>query len=125
MTTTPDTLATAPFAPGRPCDQCGGFLSGKQERFCSRACSSSWWDAQHPRINRGPAGPREGTIKALILGLMADGQWRTEQEIADAIHAFAHTVGARLSELRKRHPIERDPPHRGGGVHRYRLVGRE
>lgn len=105
------------------CRECKGPLSGKQTDFCSKLCNGRWWNAQFPRINRSERGPRQGTLKALILGYLADGQWRTEQQIADEIHGFAHSVGARLSELRRAgHPIEVDPPHRGGRVHRYRLV---
>jgi hypothetical protein len=106
-----------------PCGYCGGPLSGRQKAFCSDPHRMAFYDQQHPRINRGPRGPREGTLKALILAYLADGQWRTEQQIADEIHGFAHSVGARLSELRRAgQPIEVDPPHRGGGVHRYRLL---
>lgn len=119
----PGTLASA--LDGLPECACGcrQILTGRQKRFASRICCSRWWDQRHPRINLGPVGPRQGTIKALILGYLADGAWRTEQQIADAIHAFAHSVGARLSELRRAgQPIE---VQRGGGnVKRYRLVGR-
>lgn len=92
----------------RVCGYCGFPLTGsKKKRFCSDLHRMAYWDQAHPRVNRGAAGPRQGTVKALILGLLADGQWRTDQQIADAIHAFAHTVSARISELiRAGHPIE-------------------
>src|SRR5688572_3498365 len=65
---------------------CGGILAGRKKRFASRLCNSRFYDREHPRINRGPRGPREGTLKALILAYLADGAWRTEQQIADSIH---------------------------------------
>lgn len=107
----------------RLCDcGCGQALKRKQKRWASGACSARWWNAQFPRINRDEAGPRQGTLKSLILGFLAfhDGQWHTEQQIADAIHGFAHSVGARLSEIRRAgHPIE---VRRQGRLKAYRLV---
>lgn len=101
------------------CDYCHKVLVGRQKRFCSRLCCSRWWDQEHPRINR-QEGPRQGTLKAGILTFLAENPgWHTEQQIADAIHAFAHSVGARLSELRRAgHPIETE---RLGRLKRYRL----
>lgn len=68
--------------------------------------------------------PREGTILALILGLLQDGEWRTQHQIAEAVRAFPHSVGARLSELRKRnHRIECDAKNGNSRrAHRFRLV---
>jgi hypothetical protein len=113
----------------KPCDHCGRPLTGKQERFCSRLCSSRWYDQQFPRINRGPDGPREGTLHHAILGFLVanPGQWFTVHEIAEAVRAFPHSVSARLSELRRRgQPIESDA--RNGNsrrAHRFRLAIKE
>lgn len=106
------------------CAQCGGALSGRQTKFCSDACNTRWWDAQHARINRGPAGPREGTIRDAILGYLADGEWRTKAEIAFAVRAHEHSVGSRLSELRRKGlRIESDAKNGNATrAHRFRLV---
>lgn len=99
---------------------CGGVLTGRQRAFASGACRARWFDLAHPRINRSEAGPRRGTLKAAILTYLRENPGEhTEQQIADAIHAFAHSVGARLSELyRAGEPIEK---RRGpGNVRLYR-----
>ena len=92
----------------RKSDACGAMLAPRQERFCGDRCRKGWWNAAHPMINRGPEGPREGTLKAAIVSFLRDnpGEW-TKRQIADAIHAFEHSVGTRLSELRRANePIE-------------------
>lgn len=90
------------------CEVCGGPLGKRQRRFCCEQHRFAAWDASHPRINRSAAGPREGTLKAAILQFLRDNPGEhTEQQIADAIHGFSHSVGARLSELRRANePIE-------------------
>lgn len=107
-----------------PCDcGCGVRLTGRQKHFASRICCSRWYDAQHPRVNP-PGLPREGTILAAMLRVMADGEWRTAHQIAEAVRAFPHSVSARLAEARKRgYSIETDA--RNGNSrrsHRFRLV---
>ena len=106
----------------RTCEWCAWILRPRQRRFCSESHRKAWWEANHPRI--GDRGRREvGTLKRQIKDLMADGEWRTEQQITDSIHGFAHSVGARLSELRRANePIEvrRGP----GNVKLYRWAGR-
>ena len=103
---------------------CGLPLTGHQKRFASRVCSSRYWDAQHPRVNVLPDG-REGTIRDAILAVMADGVWRSAHQIAEAVHAFPHSVSARLSELRRKgFNVETDA--RNGNsrrAHRFRLGG--
>lgn len=104
----------------RSCGFCAGRLRRRDRRFCGDPCRKASWDAKHPRINRSEAGPRQGTLKAAILAFLRDNPGEhTEQQIADAIHAFSHSVGARLSELRRAgEPIasRRGP----GGVRLYR-----
>lgn len=118
-----DARIAIPTIPGpqdaKTCAWCGGERKGRRKRFCADECSKAWWESEHPRINRSEHGPRQGTLKALILGYLSDGLWHTEQQIADGIHAFAHSVGARLSELRRAgQPIEVDPRR----IRRYRLA---
>jgi len=121
----PDAPAGEINARERICEcGCGVRLTGRQERFASRPCSSRWWDQQHPRINRGPAGPREGSILHAMLALLADGAWRTALEIADAVRAREHSVSARLAEARKRgYVIESDAAvGNTRRAHRFRLL---
>jgi hypothetical protein len=112
----------------RLCAHCGGPLQGRQKRFCSAAHRMERWDLEHPRINRGPEGPREGTLRQAIIGFLDShpGEWFTVHQIAEAVRAFPHSVSARLSELRRRgQPIESDA--RNGDsrrAHRFRLVAR-
>lgn len=104
---------------------CGAPLTGRQESFASRVCSSRWWDGQHPRVNVVPDG-REGTIKELILGFLLAhaGEWFTTHQIGEAVRAFPHSVSARLAELRKRgHNIESDAVNGNSRrAHRFRLM---
>lgn len=106
------------------CEWCNAPLKGKQERFCSSRCNTAWYDAAFPRMNRGPEGPREGTIRDAILGYLADGEWRTKAEIAFHVRAHEHSVGSRLSELRRKgFRIESDAPNGcSRRSHRFRLV---
>lgn len=106
------------------CDQCGALLYGRQKRFCSRHCCSAWWDDKHPRINRGPEGPREGSIQAAILGILHDGDWHTKADLAFRARAHEHSVGTRLSELRRKgFRIESDGTLGDTTrAHRFRLV---
>lgn len=99
--------ATSDVATPR-CVICLWPLLGRKKRFCSPEHRFEWWNRMHPRINRSAAGPREGTLKAAILQFLRDNPGEhTEQQIADAIHGFSHSVGARISELRRANePIE-------------------
>ena len=58
-----------------------------------------------------------------VQALMADGQWRTLREIADAVGGSEASVSARLRDLRKArfgaHEVER--LRVAGGLYRYRL----
>lgn len=103
---------------------CGLPLIGRQKRFASRLCCSRWWDQEHPRVNRGPEGRREGRLVDAILGVLASGEWMTAHQIAEAVRAFPHSVSARLAELRKRgHHIESDGKvGNTRRAHRFRLV---
>lgn len=122
----PQTLASVQAAnPARLCEcGCGLNLTGRQKRFATRLCNTRYWDQQHPRINRGPAGPREGTILHAMLALMADGLPRTALEIADAVRAREHSVSARLADARKRgYVIESDAVNGNSRrAHRFRLL---
>lgn len=108
---------------GKPCESCGGSLTGRQERFCSDRCRVRWWDSQHPRVNVVPEG-REGSILESVLALLADGEWRTAHQIAEEVRAFPHSVSARIAEARKRgHRIESDAVNGNSRrAHRFRLV---
>ena len=92
----------------RTCRACGHSLRPRHRSFCSDPCRKAWWEAEHPRINRGPEGRRPGRLKDQILAFLREHPGEhTEQQIADAIHGFSHSVGARLSELRRANePIE-------------------
>lgn len=119
--------------PRRLCEcGCGHPLTSRQKRFASGRCRSAWWDREHPRIGRGPEGPREGTILRGVMDLMQDGAWRTALEIADAVRAREHSVSARLSQIRRRGELGLIPwtLESDGKVgnsrraHRFRLVPR-
>lgn len=60
---------------------------------------------------------------ALVKALMADGQWRTLKEIADAVKGSEAGVSARLRDLRKirfgNHNVERQRV--AGGLWQYRV----
>jgi hypothetical protein len=40
--------------PRSGCLRCGAPLSGRQTRYCSRACKAVHWDELHPRVTREP-----------------------------------------------------------------------
>ena len=71
-------------------------------------------DEDHSRL-----GAQLGKVRVL----MADGHWRTLQQIADATHAPPASVSARLRDLRKSkfggHNIERR--NCGNGLFEYRM----
>jgi hypothetical protein len=108
----------------RVCARCGKPRPPRATRFCSQACNTAAWDEKHPRVGRGPQGPRQGSIRAALLAIMADGEWYTKAQLAELARAFEHSVGTRLSELRRQgFRVESD------GVvgdttrpHRFRLV---
>ncbi len=54
---------------------------------------------------------------------MADGQWRTLEQLATLVGAPTHSVSARLRDMRKprfgSHLVDRE--HLGRGLYRYRL----
>lgn len=98
----PGPTAVVPGANGGSCRRCEGPLTGKQTDFCSKACNGAWYGAAHPRINVRPDGKRAGTLKAAILTYLRENPGEhTKRQIGDAIHAFEHSVGTRLSELRR------------------------
>lgn len=63
---------------------------------------------------------RLGKQLALVLALMADGQWRTLRQIADRVQAPEASVSARLRDLRRYgRTVERERVT--GGLWRYRV----
>jgi hypothetical protein len=108
-----------------PCVVCGGLLSGRQRKFCGKACSNAFYETARPRVMSAAAGaPREGTILAGMLGLMADGEWWDVHRLAAELKALPCSVSARIREARsKGFRVERDLKR--GNVarpHRYRLL---
>jgi hypothetical protein len=85
------------------CEQCGKPLTGRQVRFCSRLCNSTWWDAKHPRLGRPPAAPDGHGIplRDRVLGLMLDGAWYTDLELAERLGILQSTAGASRRDLEK------------------------
>jgi hypothetical protein len=103
---------------------CGKPLTGQQKRFASEACSRAWFETARPRILNASAGaPREGTILAALLGLLADGDWHDLMSLSAELKALPCSVSARIREARsKGFRVERDLKR--GNVarpHRYRL----
>lgn len=104
---------------------CGTRLRGRQEKFASKRCADAFYDLCRPRIASALVGaPREGSIKAIILGILHDGEWHAVAELAVAAKASESSASARVRELRGQgFRIESDLPV--GCVtrpHRYRLV---
>lgn len=94
------------------------------QRFCSSTCRFREWETRHPRL--APPKPRgEVTIRDEVLGLLADGLWRTDREIALALGCLEATAGAKRRDLRKaafgqfRVENRRRP---GAHEHEYRLL---
>jgi len=71
-------------------------------------------------------GKRLATQHQRVFALMSDGQWRTLEEIASAVHGTTQSVSARLRDLRKtrfgEHEVERRRRSPGeAGLFEYRL----
>lgn len=123
----PETLASGQPAPEpRFCAcKCGKPLSGRQKRFATRPCAAREYDQQHPRVNRGPLGPRTGTAEEAAYAFMVErfGQWWTIYEMSETTRILPTTLTGVLARLRKRHYIECDSKTGNGHrVHRYRLL---
>jgi hypothetical protein len=105
---------------------CGRPLSGRQTKYASKDCANRIYETARPRILNASAGaPREGTIKAAVLGVLFDREWHSAHELAAAVKADKHSVVTRISELRKHFAIEEDlPVGNSRRSHRYRLAGR-
>jgi hypothetical protein len=61
---------------------------------------------------------------AKVTAVMADGEWRTLEQLATAVGAETQSVSARLRDLRKPRYGSRvvERAYAGGGLYRYRLV---
>jgi hypothetical protein len=117
--------SAAIVAPILPCAcGCGRALSGRQKRFASKDCANKLYETARPRILNASAGaPREGSIKAAVLGVLFDREWHSAHELAAAVKADKHSVVTRISELRKHFDIEEDlPVGNSRRSHRYRLA---
>jgi hypothetical protein len=104
---------------------CGRALSGRQTKYASKDCANRIYETARPRILNASAGaPREGTILAALLGLLADGDWHDLMSLSAELKALPCSVSARIREARsKGFRVERDLKR--GNVarpHRYRLV---
>ncbi len=78
------------FAPSRP-----------NQRFCGLDCKNAFHDLHRPRIASAVVGhPREGTIKAALLGVLHDREWHTAHDLAAKVKADKHSIISRISELR-------------------------
>ncbi len=124
--------ATAALSTGtqRPlCEHDGcAPLAGRQKRFASERCANAWYELHRPRILSPVVGaPREGTILAALIGLLADGDWHDLMSLSAELRALPCSVSARIREARsKGFRVERDLKR--GNVarpHRYRLILRE
>lgn len=92
---------------------CGKALVGRQEKFCSSGkggCRQLAWEEANPRVS--PTHSKRvaaGSIAKALLDVMADGSFRTVQQLAEAVGALPASVSARIRELRaKGHAIRRD-----------------
>ncbi len=104
---------------------CGRLLSGRQTKYASKDCANKLYETARPRILNASAGaPREGTILAALLGLLADGDWHDLMSLSAELKALPCSVSARIREARsKGFRVERDLKR--GNVarpHRYRLL---
>jgi len=115
----------------RICERCTAPLTVRQQRFCSAKCRTEAWDALHPRVNVTDIGGYRdaGSITDRLHGLMQDGQWRTIQQMALALHEVAETVAASLRRLKARQrklgvaqPIEKRRTGSTQAPREYRLV---
>jgi hypothetical protein len=105
-------------------DQCA-TLRPTQKRFASDRCRAAWHDLHRPRIASPAVGhPREGTIKAAVLGILHDREWHSAHDLALKVRADKHSVITRISELRAQgFCIETDlPVGNARRPHRFRLV---
>jgi len=104
---------------------CGRLLTGRQEKYASKACGNKLYEVARPRtLNAAFGAPREGTILAALLGLLADGDWHDLMSLSAELKALPCSVSARIREARsKGFRVERDLKR--GSVtrpHRYRLA---
>jgi hypothetical protein len=104
---------------------CGRPLTGRQEKYASAACAEAMYQTARPRVlNASVGAPREGTILAGLVALMADGEWWDVHRLSAELKALPCSVSARIREARsKGFRVERDLKR--GNVarpHRYRLV---
>jgi biotin operon repressor len=113
--------------PARTCpwNGCGAPLAGRQKRFCSDEHRNAWYELYRPRIASAAVdAPREGSIKAIILGLLHDGAWHSLSALAAAARCSDASASARVRELRAQgFRVESDLEL--GNVtrqHRYRLA---
>lgn len=92
----------------RDCFRCSRDLTPTQHRWCSRACGAAYHDALHPRVNPAGKGLRaDGSIEKRYLGLMQDGEWRTDAQAALVLQENESVVGRKRRLLTaKRHPFE-------------------
>ncbi len=123
----PRSVATAPGLIVERCCEWDGCapLTGRQKRFASEACKNAWHDLHRPRIASAVAGhPRQGTIKAAVLGILHDREWHSAHDLAAKVKADKHSVITRISELRRAgFPIECDLPcGNARRPHRFRLA---
>lgn len=105
---------------------CGKPLTGRQKRFATRPCAAREYDQQHPRANRGPNGPREGTAEENALRVLEANthQSLTIYEIAEQARLLPTTLTGVMARLKKRgYRIESDAKTGNGHrIHRYRLA---
>jgi hypothetical protein len=104
---------------------CGRLLSGRQTKYASKDCANKLYEVARPRtLNAAFGAPREGTILAALIGLLADGDWHDLMSLSAELKALPCSVSARIREARsKGFRVERDLKR--GNVarpHRYRLV---
>jgi hypothetical protein len=109
-------------------ESCGlPLTSRRQKRFHSAKCRTLHWEALHPRVSpTHTARVRTGSLKAAVLECLADGAFRTVQQIAEATGGLPASVSARIREARAeganilRDELVGHVEH----AHRYRLVPR-
>jgi biotin operon repressor len=109
-----------------PCEWCGEPLTSRQQkRFHGKRCSNPWYELHRPRQASAVVGaPREGSIKAIILGLLHDGAWHSLSALAAAAKCSDASASARVRELRAQ-GFRAESDLELGNVtrqHRYRLV---
>lgn len=93
------------------------------QKYCTKRCRQVAWSELNPRL-RATIKAEPGRKVDKVLGIMADGKWRTVRELALMVGCSESGASARLRDLRKdaygKFNVERRT--RGARVYIYRIL---